>query len=104
MGCRPPGLRRVAPRDTSQEAAAAATARDVLVALYPTLENALDLDLQQSLAQIPDGEDKTEGISGAQAVVIVIPLAYPMSAKLGKRLAVPRRPQRVGEIGEQARR
>jgi len=61
-------VRLVAPRDTSQEAAAASAAHDVLVALYPALKSALDLDLQQSLAQIPDGEDKTEGIRIGQAV------------------------------------
>ena len=61
-------VRLFAPRDTSQEAAAASAAHDVLVALYPALKSALDLDLQQSLAQIPDGEDKTEGIRIGQAV------------------------------------
>jgi hypothetical protein len=61
-------VRLVAPRDASQEAAAASAAHDVLVALYPALKSALDLDLQQSLAQIPDGEDKTEGIRIGLAV------------------------------------
>jgi PAP2 superfamily len=51
-----------APRDASQEAAAAAAAHRVLVALYPTLKSALDTELQQSLAEIPDRERKTEGI------------------------------------------
>ena len=51
-----------APRDASQEAAAAAAAHRVLVALYTTLTSALDTELLQSLAQIPDGERKTEGI------------------------------------------
>src|SRR6266446_3460445 len=51
-----------APRDASQEAAAAAAAHRVLVALYPTLKSALDNELLQSLGQIPDGERKTEGI------------------------------------------
>jgi hypothetical protein len=50
------------PRDASQEAAAAAAAHEVLVALYPGLKAALDAGLQQSLAQIPDGSDKVEGI------------------------------------------
>ena len=62
-------VRLFAPRDTSQEAAAASAAHDVLVALYPAVKSALDLDLQQSLAQIPDGEDKTEGIRIGLAVV-----------------------------------
>jgi hypothetical protein len=51
-----------ASRDASQEAAAAAAAHRVLVGLYPTLKSTLDTELQQSLAQIPDGERKTEGV------------------------------------------
>src|SRR5207253_3994694 len=47
-----------APQDASQEAAAAAAAHRVLVALYSTLKSALDTELLQSLAQIPDGERK----------------------------------------------
>jgi hypothetical protein len=47
------------PRDASQQAAAAAAAHEVLVALYPTLTSTLDTELQQSLAQIPDGQSKT---------------------------------------------
>jgi hypothetical protein len=50
------------PRDSSQEAAAAAAAHEVLVALYPAFKAALDTQLQQSLAQIPDGNGKAEGI------------------------------------------
>src|SRR5258705_1928285 len=57
-----------APRDASQEEAAAAAAHRVLAALYPTLKNALDTDLQQSLAQIPDGERKTAGILVGETV------------------------------------
>jgi hypothetical protein len=56
------------PRDASQEAAAAAAAHQVLVALYPGLQAALDAALQQSLAQIPDGNDKAEGIRIGQTV------------------------------------
>src|SRR6266404_657821 len=56
------------PRDASQEAAAAAAAHEVLVALYPTLISTLDAELQQSLAQIPDGQSKTEGIRIGQTV------------------------------------
>jgi hypothetical protein len=51
-----------APRDASQEAAAAAAAHRVLVALYAPLKSTLDTELLESLAQIPDGERKTEGI------------------------------------------
>ncbi len=40
------------PRDASQEAAAAAAAHEVLVALYPAFQVAFDTALQQFLAQI----------------------------------------------------
>jgi PAP2 superfamily len=56
------------PRDASQEAAAAAAAHEVLVALYPASKATLDAQLQQSLAQIPDGNDKVEGIRIGQTV------------------------------------
>jgi PAP2 superfamily len=56
------------PRDASQEAAAAAAAHEVLVALYPAFKTALDAQLQQSLAQIPDSNSKTEGILIGQSV------------------------------------
>jgi hypothetical protein len=52
----------------SQDAAAGAAAHDVLVALYPTFKTALDADLQQSLAQIPNGDGKAEGIRVGQNV------------------------------------
>jgi PAP2 superfamily len=52
----------------SQDAAAAAAAHDVLVALYPTFQATLDTQLQASLAQVPDGTDKTEGVSIGQTV------------------------------------
>ena len=56
------------PRDASQEAAAAAAAHEVLVALYPAFKTALDAQLQQSLAQIPDGNGKAEGVLIGQDV------------------------------------
>jgi len=56
------------PRGASQEAAAAAAAHEILVALYPAFKTALDAQLQQSLAQIPDGNDKAEGITVGKAV------------------------------------
>jgi PAP2 superfamily len=56
------------PRSASQEAAAASAAHDVLVALYPTFRSTLDADLQQSLAQIRDGEHKIQGIRVGQTV------------------------------------
>jgi PAP2 superfamily len=47
----------------SQDAAAAQAAHDVLVSLYPTFQPTFDKELQDSLAQIPDGTAKTDGIS-----------------------------------------
>src|SRR5881296_3489869 len=45
-------------RRASPEAAAAAAAHGVLVALYPKLQAMLDTQLEESLAQIPDGPHK----------------------------------------------
>jgi hypothetical protein len=52
----------------SQDAAAAAAAHEVLVALYPSLQSKLATEFQQSLAQIPDGVAKTDGIRIGQTV------------------------------------
>src|SRR4029077_3409517 len=54
----------------SQDAAAAQAAHDVLVSLYPNpnLQSTLDTELQQSLALIPDGTDKTDGVNVGMAV------------------------------------
>ncbi len=57
-----------APRSASQDSAAAAAAHEVLVALYPAFKSALDVEFQQSLAQIPDGPDKVQGVSIGQTV------------------------------------
>ena len=56
------------PRSASQDAAAAAAAHDVLVALYPNFQAMLDAQLEQSLAPIPEGADKAEGVSVGQTV------------------------------------
>ena len=56
------------PKGASQDAAAVAAAHQVLVALYPGFKITLDAELLQSLAQIPDGNDKVEGIRIGQAV------------------------------------
>jgi hypothetical protein len=56
------------PRNASQETAAVTAAHKVLVALYPAFKTTLDAELQQSLAQIPDGNDKVEGIRIGQTV------------------------------------
>jgi hypothetical protein len=60
------------PRSASQEAAAASAAHDVLIALYPKFQSTLDAQLQQSLAPIPDGADKTEGVNVGQTVAAQI--------------------------------
>src|ERR1700720_1011059 len=52
----------------SQDAAAASAAHEVLMALYPQFQVRLDDQLQQSLAVVPDGTDKTEGISIGKTV------------------------------------
>jgi PAP2 superfamily len=49
-------------QSASQDAAAAAAAHEVLVGLYPQFQAMLDDQLQQSLAQIPDGAHKADGI------------------------------------------
>jgi hypothetical protein len=54
--------------NASQEAAAAAAAHEVLVALYPAFKMKLDGELAQSLAQIADGQGKTDGIGIGLAV------------------------------------
>lgn len=59
---------RGASRAASKEAAAAAAAHDVLSALYPSLAANLDALLDQSLAQVPDGQHKTRGIRIGQDV------------------------------------
>src|SRR4029450_2262181 len=54
--------------NASQDAAAAAAAHEVLVALYPAFQMTLDAQLQASLAQVPDGAGKTQGVSIGQTV------------------------------------
>src|SRR6266478_1323388 len=55
-------------RFASQDAAAAAAAHEILVQLYPAFQTMLDTQLQESLAPISDGSDKTEGMSVGQNV------------------------------------
>ena len=52
-----------APRGTSAQAAAVAAAHQVLVTYVPSAQTALDADYATSLAQIPDGAAKTQGIA-----------------------------------------
>src|SRR6202166_5341387 len=59
-------------RLASQPAAADQAAHDALVALYPTFQTTLDAELQQDLAQIPEGQDKTDGVTVGQTVAAQI--------------------------------
>jgi len=59
-------------RLASQTAAADQAAHDVLVALYPAFQTTLDAELQQDLAQIPEGQDKTDGVAVGQTVAAQI--------------------------------
>src|ERR1700745_3786680 len=52
----------------SEDAAAASAAHEVLLTLYPNFQPMLDAQLQQSLALIPEGADKTEGIAIGRTV------------------------------------
>lgn len=64
-----------ADRATSKEAAAAAAAYDVLLAIYPDQKPVLDKALAASLSGIPDTESKSTGIElGQQAAAGVIAL------------------------------
>ena len=56
----------------SKEAAAAVAAHDILVSLYPSFESQLDAQLQQALSEIPDGKNKSDGISIGKIVAAQI--------------------------------
>lgn len=57
----------IVPQDASQDAAAVAAAYNVLLGLYPTQQPYLDSVYATSLATIPDGQPKVDGIAvGAQ--------------------------------------
>jgi membrane-associated phospholipid phosphatase len=59
-------------RRASRLAAADQAAHDVLVALYPAFQATLDAELQQDLAQMADGQNKTDGITVGQTVAAQI--------------------------------
>src|SRR5437899_1318991 len=61
-----------ASRRTSQEAAAASAAHEVLIELFPSFQTLLDQKLGESLATVPDGPDKTAGIDIGRAVAQAI--------------------------------
>ena len=58
-----------ADRSTSKEAAAASAGHDVLLALYPDLQNSLDATLAGMLSTVTDGDAKARGIGAAHAVM-----------------------------------
>jgi membrane-associated phospholipid phosphatase len=64
-----------APAGASESAAAAAAAHDVLVQLYPGQQAMLDSDLAASLATMPDGQSKTDGVQvGEKAAALILAL------------------------------
>jgi PAP2 superfamily protein len=64
-----------APRHSSAAAAAAAAAHGVLVQLYPNQAALLDADLAASLAQLPDGPAKDQGVRvGERAAQLMLAL------------------------------
>src|SRR5215208_2955174 len=64
-----------ADRNTSKEAAAASAGYDVLLSLYPDQKADLDAALAKSLADIPEGEPKAQGITlGKKAAAEMIAL------------------------------
>lgn len=83
------------PGTTSREAAAAQAARDALVGLFPTQAATFDAALSTSLAGIPDGPAKTDGINlGSQVAASILALrasdhstdvvAYVPSGQIGR--------------------
>lgn len=62
----------VAPAGASAEAAAAQAAHDVLVTYFPDSAKQLDDALANSLAQIPDGQPKTDGRATGRAAAIAM--------------------------------
>jgi hypothetical protein len=68
-------LNLAADRTTSKEAAAASAGHDILLALYPDQQSALDATLATMLAGIADGEVKAKGIDlGKKAAAEIIAL------------------------------
>src|ERR1700758_4803014 len=59
-------------RKASEPAAADQAAHDFLVVLYPAFQSNLDEQLQQDLAQIAEGQDKTDGIAVGETVAAQI--------------------------------
>jgi hypothetical protein len=68
----PYAIRVNAPRDASAEAAAAAAAYTVLGNYLPAQQATFDADYATSLAMIPDGQSKTDGIDVGTRVALAL--------------------------------
>jgi len=62
----------VAPRGASPEAAVAVAAHDVLIVRIPNQKTSLDAALASTLADIPDGKAKADGVATGRAAAAVI--------------------------------
>jgi PAP2 superfamily len=74
--------------DASPEAATVAAAHAVLVALYPIRQASLDSEYAASIASIPDGSAKTQGISLGESLAAAV-LASRASDGSGPALTAP---------------
>src|SRR5215470_5321385 len=72
---KPYAIRLVGHGSADQIAAASAAAYGVLVRLFPSQQSSLDAALTQSLAQVPDGRKKDEGVAvGDQVAAQIVAL------------------------------
>jgi hypothetical protein len=72
---KPYAIRLVGHGNADQIAAASAAAYGVLVRLFPSQQTLLDVALAQSLAQVPDGGKKDEGVAvGTQVAAQIVAL------------------------------
>ena len=72
---KPYAIRLVGHGSADQIAAASAAAYGVLIRLFPSQQSSLDAALAQSLAQVPDGRKKDEGVSvGDQVAAQIVAL------------------------------
>jgi hypothetical protein len=69
----------------SQDAAAASAAHDVLVAMVPSQKPAFDAALASSLAKVPEGRSKRDGIGAGKAVAEAV-IAWRTADGFGARL------------------
>jgi PAP2 superfamily/Bacterial Ig-like domain len=58
----------IAPANASQEAAAAAAAHKILIALYPSLTSTFDAQFTKSLARVADGQAETDGVTFGESI------------------------------------